>query len=113
MLIGWDGRRRVIWAADAAALALGLRPGMVATQAHALVPGLVTHDADPAADNGALDRLALWALRHYAPVVAADPPDGIAIDATGAARLRIPTIAAIDSDRNQPPVPIEASRRFR
>ena len=27
--------------------------------------------------------------------------------------LRIPTIAAIDSDRNQPPVPIEASREFR
>jgi hypothetical protein len=29
------------------------------------------------------------------------------------ALLRIPTIAAIDSDRNQPPVPIEASRAFR
>jgi len=27
--------------------------------------------------------------------------------------LRIPTIAAINSDRNQPPVPIEASRVFR
>ena len=60
---------------------------MAATQAHALVPGLVTHDADPAADNEALDRLALWALRHYAPVVAADPPDGIAIDTSGAAHL--------------------------
>jgi hypothetical protein len=29
------------------------------------------------------------------------------------AQLRIPTIAAIDSDRNQPPVPTEASRGFR
>ena len=28
-------------------------------------------------------------------------------------QVRIPTIAAIDSDRNQPPVPIEASRAFR
>src|ERR1700710_1500746 len=27
--------------------------------------------------------------------------------------MRIPTIAAIDSDRNQPPVPIEASWGFR
>jgi hypothetical protein len=27
--------------------------------------------------------------------------------------VRIPTISAIDSDRNQPPVPIEASRGFR
>ena len=87
MLIGWDGRRRIVWAADTAALALGLRPGMVATQAQALVPGLVTYDADPAADDAALGRLALWVLRHYAPVVAADPPDGIAIDATGAAHL--------------------------
>ena len=31
----------------------------------------------------------------------------------GGALVRIPTIAAIDSDRNQPPVPIEASREFR
>jgi hypothetical protein len=30
-----------------------------------------------------------------------------------AAPLRVPTIAAIDSDRNQPSIPIEASRGFR
>jgi protein ImuB len=42
--------------------------------------------ADPAADASALDRLALWALR-YSPIVAADPPDGLVIDATGAAHL--------------------------
>src|ERR1700712_690365 len=88
VMIGREGRRRVVTAADAAAQGLGLRPGMVATQAHALVPGLVTHDADLAADNDALDRLALWALRHYPPVVAADPPSGIAIDASGAAHLK-------------------------
>ena len=52
------------------------------------------------------------------------PPDGVGLLAilTGkpptirpmrAVELRIPTIAAIDSDRNQPPVPIEASRGFR
>ena len=44
-------------------------------------------DADPAADAEALDRLALWALQRYAPIVAADPPDGLVIDATGAAHL--------------------------
>jgi hypothetical protein len=27
--------------------------------------------------------------------------------------VRIPTISAIDSDRNQPPIPSEASRGFR
>jgi protein ImuB len=88
VMIGHEGRRRVVTAVDAAALASGLRPGMVATQAHALVPGLVTHDADPVADEEALSRLALWALRHYSPVIAADPPAGIAIDASGAAHLK-------------------------
>lgn len=61
---------------------------MAVTQAHALVPGLVPHDADPDGDARALDRLALWALHHYAPVCAADPPDGLAIDASGAAHLK-------------------------
>ena len=42
--------------------------------------GLVIMDADPAADAAALERLALWALRRYAPIVAADPPDGLVID---------------------------------
>jgi len=87
VLIGQDGRRRVVCAADAAAQRLGLRPGMAATQAPALVPGLRIHDADPVADTAALNRLAVWALRRYAPVVAADPPDGLVIDASGAAHL--------------------------
>ena len=87
VLIGRDGRRRVVLAADEAAQHLGLRPGMAATRAHALVAGLRTHDAEPAADNAALNRLALWALRRYSPVVAADPPDGLVIDASGAAHL--------------------------
>jgi protein ImuB len=33
---------------------------------------LIVNNADPAADAEALDRLALWALRLYAPIVAAD-----------------------------------------
>jgi hypothetical protein len=32
-------------------------------------------------------RIALWALRRYAPVAAADPPDGLVIDVTGATHL--------------------------
>ena len=35
----------------------------------------------------ALERLALWVLQRYAPIVAADPPDGLVIDATGAEHL--------------------------
>ncbi|MER8872513.1 DNA polymerase Y family protein [Mesorhizobium sp. M0814] len=87
VLIGRDGRRRVVLAADAAAHAASLRIGMPASKAQALVPGLVVHDAEPEADEMALERLALWALRRYAPIVAADAPDGIVIDTTGADHL--------------------------
>jgi protein ImuB len=87
VLTGQDGRRRVVQALDAASQRAGLRVGMPAAKAQALVPGLIVRDAEPAADAKALDRLALWALRHYAPVAAADPPDGLVIDTTGAAHL--------------------------
>ncbi|RVD00775.1 DNA polymerase Y family protein, partial [Mesorhizobium sp. M7A.F.Ca.ET.027.02.1.1] len=87
VLIGRDGRRRVVLATDAAAHAAGLRIGMPASKAQALVPGLIVHDAEPDADEMALERLALWALRRYAPIVAADPPDGLVIDTTGADHL--------------------------
>ncbi len=60
---------------------------MAATQAQALIPGLIVRDADPTGDAAALDRLAVWALRRYAPVCQADG-DGLAIDATGAAHLK-------------------------
>ena len=71
-------------AADAAAQAAGLRVGMPATKAQALVQGLVIEDADPAGEPEALDRLALWMLRRFAPIVAADAPNGIVINSTGA-----------------------------
>jgi protein ImuB len=87
VLTGRDGQRRVVLALDAAARRAGLRTGMPAAKAQALVPGLIMKDADPAADTKALERLALWALRHYAPIAAADPPDGLVIDVTGAAHL--------------------------
>ncbi|UVK43643.1 DNA polymerase Y family protein [Mesorhizobium sp. AR07] len=87
VLVGRQGNRRIVVAADRAALAAGLRLGMPATKAQALVPGLVVMDAKTEADAEALDRLALWALRRYAPIVAADPPDGLVIDTTGADHL--------------------------
>lgn len=87
VLVGREGRRRVVLAADGSAHAAGLRIGMPASKAQALVPGLTVQDADPRADADALDRLALWALRRYAPIVAADPPDGLVIETTGADHL--------------------------
>lgn len=86
VLIGREGNRRVVLAADAAATAAGLRAGMPVTKAQVLVPGLIVQDADPTADAEALDRLAAWLLR-FAPIVAPDRPYGIVIDSTGADHL--------------------------
>ncbi len=77
----------MVLAADLLALRTGVRTGMPATQAKALVRELVVLDADPAADRQALERLALWVLRRYAPIASADPPDGLVIDTTGAEHL--------------------------
>jgi protein ImuB len=87
VLIGRQGSARMVLAADDAARQAGLHVGMPATKAQALVPGLVIKDAEPEADLAALDRLALWALRRYAPIVAADPPAGLVINVTGACHL--------------------------
>lgn len=82
------GNRRVVTAADAAAQGLGLHAGMPVATAQALVPGLVVVPADPAADAASLDRLAVWVMQRISPVVAADPPDGIVLDTTGADHLQ-------------------------
>lgn len=76
----------MVRAADPAALALGLHPGMALAEAQVLVPGLAVAPADPAAEAAGLVRLVAWCLR-YTPVVAPDPPDGLWIDITGAAHL--------------------------
>jgi protein ImuB len=87
VLVGRDGARRVVTAVSRSAEHAGIRVGMALAKAHALVPGLVTMNAEPQADAAALQRLALWALQHYAPIVAADPPDGLVIDTTGTDHL--------------------------
>ena len=87
VLVGREGRKRIVVAADLAARRYGIHPGMAASMAQALVAGLAVTDADPRADAAALDRLALWLLRRYAPIVATDPPDGLMIDIDGAAHL--------------------------
>jgi protein ImuB len=87
VLVGREGRRRVVLAADAAAQRAGINAGMPVTKAQILVSGLIIRNADPQADAAALDRLALWMLARYAPIVASDPPDGVVIDTTGAAHL--------------------------
>ena len=74
VMLGQQGNRRLVLAADAAAHAAGLRVGMPASKAQVLVPSLQSFDIDAPGDAAALDRIALWSLR-YAPIVAVDPPD--------------------------------------
>ena len=81
-----DGRRRMVAAANAPAQAVGITRGVPLASAQALVPGLVIREAELEADEAALTQLATWCLR-YAPMVAADAPDGIWIDATGCTHL--------------------------
>src|SRR6202000_1346050 len=69
VLIGHEGRKRVVLAADQAARRAGLSVGMPATKAQALVAGLFMLDADPEADGDALQKLAVWMQRHYSPLV--------------------------------------------
>jgi len=85
-----------VLAADTAAQEAGVRPGMPATKARVLVPGLVVQDHMAIADAQALERLAVWILQRYAPIVAADAPDGIVMDSTGADHLHGGEAAMLD-----------------
>jgi protein ImuB len=86
VLIGHEGRKRVILAADQAARREGLKPGIIASKAQALVANLIMMDADRDADAAALEKLAIWMQRHFAPIVAPDG-NGLMLDITGTAHL--------------------------
>ncbi len=61
---------------------------MPAAKAQALFRDLMLVDADSAADAAALERITLWALTQYSPLVAIDAPDGIVMDTEGADHLQ-------------------------
>lgn len=61
---------------------------MPAAKAQSLFRGLMLVDADPEADRAALERIALWALTIYSPIVAVDGIDGIVMDTEGADHLQ-------------------------
>jgi protein ImuB len=79
-----------IAAANPAALAEGVSAGDLIADARARVGPLQVRPANPAADDAALRKLALWATR-YTPTVAlfdeATGADGFFLDITGAAHL--------------------------
>jgi protein ImuB len=73
-------------AVDAGAQRFGLLPGMAVADARARHPGLELAPADPQADAALVEALADWS-RRFTPLAAADPPDGLLLDVTGAAHL--------------------------
>lgn len=77
---------RRLYAVDEQATAFGLFAGQKLTDATSLVPELTTAEADPAADQAALEALCDWCVR-FSPAVAPDPPDGFFLDITGIAHL--------------------------
>ncbi|TBZ41670.1 DNA polymerase Y family protein [Rhizobium leguminosarum bv. viciae] len=87
-VISKSGSKRWVSAADPAARKAGVRVGMPAAKAQALFQGLRMIDADPAADAVALERITMWALSQYSPIVAVDAPDGIVMDTEGADHLQ-------------------------
>lgn len=86
----FEKNARRIGGVDARAAALELAPGMMLTNARALVPDLTFCDEEPDADAAALAALALWCRRyapHTAPHSGPNVPDAVGIDITGAAHL--------------------------
>lgn len=96
MLAASEGRRRIVTALNGPARAAGLKAGMALSHARALVPDVIVEEADPAGDEAALVRLALWAGRHYSPVVGTALPAGLIIEATGVAHLFSGEAALLD-----------------
>lgn len=58
-------------------------------------------EADPAADALALERITVWALTQYSPIVAVDGMDGIVIDTEGADHLQGGELPMITKISNQ------------
>lgn len=75
-----------IAATNPAAMAQGVRTGVMLADARTLCPELAVRPADPAGDLAFLEHLALWAQR-WGPWSALDAPDGLVIDTTGTAHL--------------------------
>ena len=73
-------------AVDTLAEANGLSPGLPLADARALVPELITGEADPDGDQAALAKLCDWCSR-FSPWAAPDGPDGLILDVSGVPHL--------------------------
>ena len=75
-----------VQALDARAHRLGLYKGQPLANAQAMVRDIQICAADDKSDAALLEKMADWCDR-FTPYVAADPPDGLILDITGAAHL--------------------------
>ncbi|NTA14291.1 Y-family DNA polymerase [Agrobacterium tumefaciens] len=100
-VIAKSGSKRWVSACDAAARKAGVRVGMPAAKAQALFRGLMLVDADASADAIALERITLWALTVYSPIVAVDGADGIVMDTEGADHLQGGELSMVTKIANQ------------
>lgn len=78
--------RMIITAVNNVAQRKGIHVDMVLADARAILPDLEVSDDKPDLATKLLKCLALWCIR-FTPVVAADPPDGLLLDATGCSHL--------------------------
>jgi len=78
--------RMVITAVNNIAAQKGIAVGQVLADAKAIVPNIHVEGDQPDFFDSLLKKFAEWFIR-YSPLVAADAPDGVMIDATGCAHL--------------------------
>ncbi len=74
---------------------------MAAAKAQSLFRGLMLVDADAEADRAALERITLWALTIYSPIVAVDGIDGIVMDTEGADHLQGGELSMVNGIANR------------
>ena len=86
VVAGRAGNALHVQALDVRAHRLGLYKGQPLANARAMVQTLTIIPADDKEDLKLLEQLAEWCDR-FTPYVAADPPDGLILDITGAAHL--------------------------
>ncbi len=85
MIAKGKGGKRLL-ALNGAGREAGLRPGMLLTDACAMLPTLAVAPHDPQAEGDELKRLAA-ACNRFSPWTAPDAPDGIWLEASGLAHL--------------------------
>ncbi|MFN3610119.1 MAG: DNA polymerase Y family protein, partial [Hyphomonas sp.] len=76
----------VVTAANQAALAAGIHPGLPFTDARATVPDLASEEMDREKDSKALTELAAWMVR-FSPLVGIDGDDRLILETTGCDHL--------------------------